>query len=178
MTEQRCWGWFVVVAVCLGGQPAAQADMVTLTNGQQLEGIITQEAERQIELQVAWQSTLAFDRSEVATITRSSEWDNRRLQGRWREEGAEAQRRERARLTAIAARKAKARREALAQAETDTETAPATSGEPAATAARSQAKRSTARPATRGATAWRLPEWLSRTWSSAATTSATQHDQQ
>jgi len=147
----------------LAGQPmTVWGDTITLANGERLEGIVTRETAAEIEVQVAWQSTLAFDRSAVAAVTRSSNWDNRRLLGRWRDESTAAQRRERTRLAAEASRRAQAKR--AAQAKQDDLDAQADLAEQADLALAEEATTTTAmaRPPAAARPPQGLPSWMSR----------------
>jgi len=81
----------------LSGQQAARADVLRLSNGQELEGIIVKEIGPAITVQVSWQGYVTLDREAVMSIVRGDEPEHERLLSDWREQFLASQERERQR---------------------------------------------------------------------------------
>ncbi len=58
-----------VVALCVAATPAARADIVELTNGRTLEGMVIREDSREVVLEVPW-GTVTLRRSQINRIVR------------------------------------------------------------------------------------------------------------
>ena len=87
-----------IFALCAaaGGMPQAGADLVTLANGQLVEGIIIHEMEDQLRVQVAWQGYITLKRDVVTHIERQTAQEHDALLSRWREETQQAKAKEEA----------------------------------------------------------------------------------
>jgi hypothetical protein len=75
------------VLALLWGPALCRADVITLTNGQTLDGIITHEAGSQVRVQIAWTGYVTLTRDAIARIiTRHDYATNHAMLARWKEE--------------------------------------------------------------------------------------------
>jgi hypothetical protein len=63
-----------------------RADVIMLTNGQTLEGVITHEAGSQVRVQIAWTGYVTLTRDAIVQITRHEYAKNHAMLARWKEE--------------------------------------------------------------------------------------------
>lgn len=68
--------------------PAASADLVRLTNGQTMEGVVMEETNREIRLQIDWQGYTTLDRSIVQEVVLEGPALNERRREQWRQDRA------------------------------------------------------------------------------------------
>jgi len=61
-------------------------DVVHLSDGKMLEGIITQESETHVQVQVAWQGHVTLNRGAIVSVTRADEATQQQLLDRWKRE--------------------------------------------------------------------------------------------
>ena len=105
------WGKGLIGCCCaflwMGTAQTAWGDLLSLSEGRKLEGVIAKETESQIRVQVSWQGYVTVDRSSVVSVTRGDKKDNERLLGQWRRDFLVDQKRERKRATFEAAQRAK-----------------------------------------------------------------------
>lgn len=73
--------FFLIVLSCLAHQ--ASADEVCLKNGNVLEGIITRDTDKLIELEVFLGAKISFTQEDVAYLKRWEEEDNQALRDQW-----------------------------------------------------------------------------------------------
>ena len=77
----------VVSGLCwLAAQAPAWADLVLLSNGQAIEGIVVRQSDEQVVLQVAWEGYVVLDRASLKKIEPASEADRKTLLDRWKQE--------------------------------------------------------------------------------------------
>ena len=110
MKNMRWWKGligFYCVLLWMGGAQVAWGDLLSLSEGRKLEGVIVQEAKSQIRVQVSWQGYVTVDRSSVVSVTRGGKEDNARLLGQWRRDFLVDQNRERKKSSFEAAQRAK-----------------------------------------------------------------------
>jgi hypothetical protein len=75
------------------GCPAASADLIELSSGQVLEGIVTHQTDRQVKIRVASHGFITIDRSAVESIVETDSADHQRLLEQWRQEALEVRQR-------------------------------------------------------------------------------------
>jgi len=69
---------------CMGS--SVRADLLTLSDGKTLEGIVAQETDTTLNVRVAWQGYVTLNRASVVSIVPSGEAGHQRLLERWKEE--------------------------------------------------------------------------------------------
>ena len=84
------------VLLGLGAQSRVRADVLTLANKQTIEGLVVQEDESHIKVQIAWQSYLTINRQAVVSMHRGDARERQQLLARWQEEFQADQQHERA----------------------------------------------------------------------------------
>ena len=98
---------FAAVLLGLSAQSRVWADVLTLANTQTIEGLIVEENESHIKVQVAWQSYVTIDRQAVVSIAQGDAHEHDQLLARWQEEFQADQQRERAQRNLEAAQRAR-----------------------------------------------------------------------
>lgn len=102
------WGtWVLCLVVWMGGVGVAWADLLYLSDGRKVEGIITQETDSHIEVQVLWQGYMTVPRGSILSIVRGNRQDRQRLLKKWQKDFLADQTRERKKATFEAAQRAK-----------------------------------------------------------------------
>lgn len=86
----------LLVVTCGVGATNAGADVIHLTTGRFLDGLIIKETGAEVTVQVANEGYLFLDRASIRAIERSDEETRKRLLAQWRQEATEARRREEA----------------------------------------------------------------------------------
>ena len=104
--------WRRIIGLCgallwVSGAEVAWGDLLHLSGGRKLEGVIVKETESQVKIQVSWQGYVSVDRSSVVSIARAGKEENQRLLGQWRRDFLSDQQRERKRIAFEAAQRAK-----------------------------------------------------------------------
>ena len=79
-------------------QGLAWADAVHLSNGRTLQGIVIQETEIRVEVQVAWEGYVFLDRDSIVGIEYSSKEERQQVLAQWHKELLAVQEHERQRL--------------------------------------------------------------------------------
>ncbi len=102
--NQRLW---CAGAIWLAVQGTARADLIALSTGRTLEGLVTQETDSRITVQVMWQGYVSLSRAEVVQIERSSEEERQRVIAQWRDQFLTARQREQEERAFSAAQQAK-----------------------------------------------------------------------
>ena len=91
----------------MGDPQVAWGDLLQLSGGRKLEGVIANETESQIKVQVSWQGYVTVDRSSVVSIARAGKEGNQPLLRHWRRDFLADQQREHKRAAFEAAQRAK-----------------------------------------------------------------------
>ena len=91
----------------LAASTPAAADVLRLSSGRELEGLVVRESPMNMEVQVAWKGFMMLDRRAVTAITRSDDADRARLLHQWEDEFSESQRQEQERQAFEASQAAK-----------------------------------------------------------------------
>ena len=91
--------WLLFWNLFLGGclPPTVWADVVHLTDGRKVEGIVVGETDSGLRVQVTWQGFVTLDREDVLSAVRSSDQENSHRLRQWRKEFLEDQARQRKR---------------------------------------------------------------------------------
>ena len=99
--------WASGILQVIGALAAAQADVLSLSNGRTLEGVIVEETDSHIEVQVTWRGYVSLEKVAIVSIARGDAQDHRRLRSHWQEEFLADQHRERERAAFEAAQRAR-----------------------------------------------------------------------
>ncbi len=92
------WAWILGCALLAAARhPLVWADVLNLSNGREVEGIIVQETDAAVKVQVTWQGYLTIDRDAVTEIARGDALRHEQLLARWQIETDDAKRGEEAR---------------------------------------------------------------------------------
>ena len=91
--------WLLFWNLFLGGclPPTVWADVVHLTDGRKVEGIVVGETDSGVRVQVTWQGFVTLDREVVLSVVRLSDQENSRRLRRWHKDFLEDQTRQRKR---------------------------------------------------------------------------------
>lgn len=89
--NQRLWS---AGLIWLAVQGTARADLIALSTGRTLEGLVTQETDSRITVQVMWQGYVSLSRAEVVRIERSDTEERQRVIAQWRDEFLATQQRQ------------------------------------------------------------------------------------
>ncbi len=97
--SSRRRSWQISLVCCAVGvislPPIASADLVRLSGGTTIEGIVMEQTPSRIKVQVMWQGVVSLDPRSVVAIEWVSEVERCRLRQSWRHRFQESQRRER-----------------------------------------------------------------------------------
>jgi len=74
---RKAVGAVVCLFFCLGSPQAGGADVLYLSDGRKVEGIIAKETDAQVQVQVLWQGYVAIPRSTILSVERGKGEDHR-----------------------------------------------------------------------------------------------------
>lgn len=104
----RWWGRVTLsLLLWMGNLQVAWGDILHLSDGRKVEGIITKEADAHLQIQVLWQGTVTVPRSSIRSVVRGSRQDHQGLLKKWHKDFLVDQRREQERAAFEAAQRAK-----------------------------------------------------------------------
>ena len=89
--------FFFSLISCLGLQAVAWGDVVHLTDGRKVEGIVVEGTDSALRVQVTWQGFVTLDQEDVLSVVRSSDQENNRRLRQWRQDFLADQERQRKR---------------------------------------------------------------------------------
>jgi hypothetical protein len=88
----------VVFALTILAAPFAAADSISLANLQTIDGIIVEESDSAVKLQIDLESFITFNRSSVISVKRTDEADHEKKLSGWRQDRKDSEERDRSRL--------------------------------------------------------------------------------
>jgi hypothetical protein len=95
------------VLLWMSAQQAAWGDVLYLSSGRRVEGVVVDETPSHITVQVSWKGYVTFDRQALARVVRGDDQIRERLLSAWRREFLEDQQREHKRRAFEAAQRAR-----------------------------------------------------------------------